>query len=220
MLARELINDSYPPLKPVDSGLKALRWMDMFKLEHIPIVEGTKYIGLITEQDVLRLNSMEQPIGDQITTLINPFIKSSQPLYEVVKVMSKDRLSVVPVVDEKHNYLGCITLGDLLHHYRDSGIFEESTGIIILEMKPQDYALSRIAHLVEAEDAKVLSAFTKMDMENEMMDVTLRINQADLTRILASFSRHGIDVKEHYNQSEMAEDLKTRYDSLIKYLET
>ena len=63
MTARELINDSFPPLKPSDSGLKALKWLETFKLEHIPLVNGIKYAGLITEADVLRLNSLDQPMA-------------------------------------------------------------------------------------------------------------------------------------------------------------
>lgn len=220
MIARDLINDAYPPLKPSDSGLKALRWMDSFKLEHIPIVDGVQYIGVITEEDVLKLNSLELPIGNQSWALNAPFVKASQPIFEVVKIMSKDRLSVVPVVNNEQKYLGLITLSDLLRHYRDSGIFEESTGVVVLEMRPHDYSLSEIARLVEAENAKILSSYVTADLEKETIDVTLRINMEDLSRVLASLNRHGYNVKEHYNQVQLEDDLKNRYDSLIKYLET
>ena len=219
MLARDLINDSFPPLKPSDTGLKALKWMENFKLEHIPLVEGGKYIGLIMEADVLKLNSLEQPIANQSLPLIHPFVKASQPVFEVVKVLSKDKLTVVPVVDEQSQYVGLITLSDILHHYKDSGVFEDATGVIVLEMKPHEYSLSKIAHLVEAEDARILSSYVTPDAKNEDITVTLKISQADLTRILSSFNRFGYYVKEHYNQAHFEEDLKSRYDSLIKYLD-
>jgi hypothetical protein len=57
-------------------------------------------------------------------------------------------------------------------------------------------------------------------MENDSISVTIRINQEDLSRILASFGRHSLNVKEHYSQGQLAEDLKGRYDALIKFLET
>src|SRR5690348_3300298 len=62
MIARDLINDSFPPLKPTDTGLKAIRWMEEFRLDHLPIVDGTNYIGLISEQDILKLDSLERPL--------------------------------------------------------------------------------------------------------------------------------------------------------------
>ena len=57
MIAKELINDSFPPLKLRDSGLKALNWMEEFRLEHLPVVDGLNYIGLVSEEDILKPSS-------------------------------------------------------------------------------------------------------------------------------------------------------------------
>jgi hypothetical protein len=86
-------------------------------------------------------------------------------------------------------------------------------------MNSRNYSLSEIARIVELEDAKILSSYITPNVENETFDITLKINQVDLSRILSSFSRHGYFVKEHYNQAQFVEDLKSRYDSLIKYLD-
>ena len=219
MIARELINDSYPPLKLSDTGLRALNWMEEFRLVHIPVVEGIQYIGLVSEEDILKLDSMEQPLANQMLSLIKPFVKASQPVFEVVKMLSKDKLTVVPVVDENKTYLGLITLNDVLKHYIESGIFEDAVGVIVLEMKPHDYSLSELARLVESENARVLNSHITPDVQHETIDVTLKINLTDLSRIISSFTRHGYLVKEHYNQNEFMDDLKSRYDSLIKYLD-
>jgi len=219
MIARELINDSFPPLKLSDTGLRALSWMEEFRLVHIPVVEGQHYLGLVSEDDILKLDSMEQPLANQMLSLIKPYVKSTQPVFEVVKMLSKDKLTVVPVVDDDKNYLGLITLNDVLKHYIESGIFEDALGVIVLEMKPYDYSLSELARLVESENARVLNSHITPDMQNETIDVTLKINLTDLSRIISSFTRHGYLVKEHYNQNEFMDDLKSRYDSLIKYLD-
>ncbi|MBL0104944.1 MAG: hypothetical protein IPP51_14995 [Bacteroidetes bacterium] len=65
MIAKELINDSFPPLKLSDSGLKALNWMEEFRLEHLPIVDGVNYIGLASEEDILKLSALDQPLANQ-----------------------------------------------------------------------------------------------------------------------------------------------------------
>jgi acetoin utilization protein AcuB len=219
MIARELINDSYPPLKLSDTGLRALSWMEEFRLVHIPVVEGIHYLGLVSEEDILKLDSMEQPLANQMLSLIKPYVKASQPVFEVVKMLSKDKLTLVPVVDDEKNYMGLITLNDVLKHYIESGIFEDAVGVIVLEMKPHDYSLSELARLVESEDARVLNSHITPDVQNETIDVTLKINLTDLSRIISSFTRHGYLVKEHYNQNEFMDDIKSRYDSLIKYLD-
>jgi hypothetical protein len=78
--------------------------------------------------------------------------------------------------------------------------------------------MSEIAHLIEDEDARILSLYITPNTENETIDLTIKINQPELTRILSSFTRHGYIVKEHYHQSEFVDDLKSRYDSLMNYL--
>jgi acetoin utilization protein AcuB len=57
MLAGELISDIIPPLKTSDSGLKALNWMDEFKVSHLPIVNHQAFLGLISDSDILDLNA-------------------------------------------------------------------------------------------------------------------------------------------------------------------
>ncbi len=218
MIARELVNDSIPPLKLSDTGLKALNWMEEFRVEHLAIVDGVSYIGLISEEDILKLSALDQPLANSKLSLIRPYVRYNQPVFEVVRLMSKDKLTLVPVLDASDHYLGLITLGDVLKHYSDSGTFEDANGVIVLEMSPKDYLLSAIAHLVESENARILSAYVTPNPEHETIDVTIKINQPELTRILSSFTRHGYLVKEHYYQSEFMDDLKSRYDSLMNYL--
>jgi acetoin utilization protein AcuB len=219
MIATQLINDSFPPLKISDTGLKAINWMEEFRVEHIPVVDGVNYLGLISEEDILKLHSLERPFANQALSLIKPFVRFNQPIFEVVKMISKEKLTIVPVLDEQNHYMGLITLADVLKHYSESGIFEDSNGVIVLEMRMNDYSLSEIARLVESENAKIISSYITPDIEEETIDITLKINQSDLSRILSSLTRHGYIVKEHYHHNEFMDDLKSRYDSLMNYLD-
>jgi acetoin utilization protein AcuB len=218
MIAKELINDSFPPLKVSDTGLKALNWMEEFRLEHLPIVDGINYIGLASEEDILKLSSLDQPLANHNLPLIKPFVRFNQPVFEVVKLISQDKLTIVPVLDANGNYIGLITLPDILKHYSDSGLFDDAAGVIVLEVGAKNYSISEIARYIENEDARILSLYLTPNAENETIDLTIKINQPELSRILSSFSRHGYIVKEHYHQSEFMDDMKSRYDSLMNYL--
>ncbi|MFN8145174.1 MAG: CBS domain-containing protein [Bacteroidia bacterium] len=218
MIAKDLINDSFPPLKLSDSGLKAINWMEEFRLEHLPLVDGVNYIGLASEEDILKLSALDQALANHNLPLIRPFVRYNQPVFEVVKLISKDKLTIVPVLDAADHYIGLVTLQDILKHYSDSGIFEDANGVIVLEVGAKSYSLSEIAHIIETEDGKIISSYITPNPENEMIDITIKINQRELSRILASFNRHGYYVKEHYHQNEFMDDLKSRYDSLMNYL--
>jgi len=218
MIAKDLINDSFPPLKLSDSGLKAINWMEEFRLEHLPLVDSVNYIGLASEEDILKLSALDQPLANHNLPLIRPFVRYNQPVFEVVKLISKDKLTIVPVLDAADHYIGLVTLQDILKHYSESGIFEDANGVLVLEVGAKSYSLSEIAHIIESEDGKIISSYITPNPENETIDITIKINQRELSRILASFSRHGYFVKEHYHQNEFMDDIKSPYDSLMNYL--
>ena len=218
MIAKDLINDSFPPLKLSDSGLKAINWMEEFRLEHLPLVDSVNYIGLASEEDILKLSALDQPLANHNLPLIRPFVRYNKPVFEVVKLISKDKLTIVPVLDAADHYIGLVTLQDILKHYSESGIFEDANGVLVLEVGAKSYSLSEIAHIIESEDGKIISSYITPNPENETIDITIKINQRELSRILASFSRHGYFVKEHYHQNEFMDDIKSRYDSLMNYL--
>ena len=50
MKAINLINNDVPPIRPYETMEKALFWMDEFKVKHLPIVEGSQYIGLLSDE--------------------------------------------------------------------------------------------------------------------------------------------------------------------------
>lgn len=218
MNARDLINAEFPPLTVEDTGLKALNLLEEYRFEHLPLVHGADYIGLITEQDILKLSALDQPLGNYTLSLLHPFVKAGQPVFEVVRTMSKDKLTLIPVLDEAGKYAGLVTLSDVMKYYADSGIFEDANGVIVVEMSPKNYSMTELAHLIEAEDGRIMSAYVTPNARNETIDVTIKINLRELTRIIASLTRHGYNVKEHYHQSEFMDDLKSRYDSLMNYL--
>jgi len=218
MQAKELINDLIPPLTVSDSGLKALNWMQEFKLEHLPLMNGLEYLGLVTEDDILKVGSLEQPLGNEPLHLIKSSVKPGQPLIDVVKLISRQKLSMVAVLDDQQHYLGAITLADIIKHYAETGIFEDAHGVIVLEMNPKNYSMAEVASIVESENGKILSAYITPDPENEMIDLTLKINLTDLSRIIASFERHDYQIKEHYHHTEFIDDLKSRYDQLMSFL--
>lgn len=218
MNAKDLINTEFQPLTVEDTGLKALNMLEEYRFEHLPVVEGKKYIGLIGEHDVLKLSALDQPLGHFNLSLIHPGVKAGQPVFEVVRNMSKDKLTLIPVLDENNEYAGLVTLTDVMKYYADSGIFEDANGVIVIEMNPKSYSMTQLAHLIEAEDGRIMSAYVTPNPRNETIDVTIKINRHELTRIIASLTRHGYYVKEHYHQPEFMDDVKSRYDSLMNYL--
>ena len=64
MIAEELINQMIPPLKLYDTVDKALRWMDEFRVNELPVVSNRRYMGLATEQHLIELTDRSQALRD------------------------------------------------------------------------------------------------------------------------------------------------------------
>ncbi len=218
MIARDLIKDTIPPLKTSDTGLKALSWMDEFRVSHLPIVNATTFLGLISEEDILNLNAPEQPLGNHSLSLSQPFIGESRHVYEAIKLIARLKIDVLPVLDEDQQYLGLITLPDLVQSLASIMAIEGSGSVVVLELNTRDYSLSEIAHIVEADDAKILSSYLTSSPDSAKLELTININKLEISRILASLARYDYKVIASYQESEYSRDLQTRFDALMNYL--
>ena len=106
MLAKDLISDVIPALKTSDSGQKALNWMDIFRISHLPIVNNEDFLGLISDKDIYDNNMAEEPIGNHNLSLFSPYVTIEQHIYEVMEVASELQLTVIPVLDSENMYQG------------------------------------------------------------------------------------------------------------------
>ena len=219
MLAKELISEVVPALKTSDTGLQALSWMDIFRISHLPIVNNREFLGLISDKDIYDLNMAEEPIGNHKLSLFSPFVRMDQHIYEVIEIVSRLELTVVPVLDGENNYMGLITLNDLLQRFAGLSALKQPGGIIELELNVNDYTLTEIAQIVEGNDCKILSMYVSSPVDSMQLIVTIKVNTTDITSIIQTFNRYNYKVKASYMESEELESLmKNRYDEFMKYL--
>ena len=219
MLAKELISDVIPALKTSDTGVKALYWMDIFRISHLPIVNNTEFLGLISDTDIYDMNSPDESIGNHNLSLFSPYIQEEQHVYEAIELISKLKLSVVPVLDQNKNYIGMITAQRLMQYMGDMFAVKNPGGIIVLEINANDYSLTQIAQIVESNDAKILSMYITSAPDSTKMNLTLKINRIDLTSIIQTFVRFDYIVKAQFMEDDEMDSLySNRYEQFMLYL--
>ena len=219
MLAKELISEVVPVLKTSDTGLQALSWMDIFRISHLPIVNNQDFLGLISDKDIYDLNMAEEPIGNHKLSLFSPYVHMHQHIYEVIEIVSRLDLTVVPVLDENNHYMGLITLNDLLHTFAGLSALKQPGGILELELNQNDYTLTQISQIVESNDARILSLYVSSPEDSTKLNITLKLNATDISSIIQTFTRFNYTVKASYMESDEMEDLlHNRFDAFMKYL--
>jgi len=217
MIAEYLISDTIVPLRTSDTGDVALGIMSEFYVRHLPIVNQTELLGLISEEEILDHDTAEA-VGSYDLRMQPATVKTRDHLYDVMHLMAEHKLTVVPVVDDKNHYVGLISVENLIQAFAKTGAFNELGGIIVLEMQRQDYSLAQLAQIVESEGAVILHSHIQTFPDSPQMEVTLKVNKQNILNIIASFDRFDYHVKATFNELEYSDSLKERYEGLISYL--
>jgi acetoin utilization protein AcuB len=219
MIARELISDVVTALKTSDTGTKALSWMEVFRVKHLPIVNHREFLGLISDADIYDLNNPDEPVGNHNLSLTKPYVTENQHIYEVIELLSRLQLTLVPVLDQARQYLGVITQEDLTQKFAHLSAMQQPGGIIELEMNEQDYSLNEISQIVESNNARILSLYVAASNDHSKLRVTLKVNLTDMTSVMATFNRYNYTVvSSHMMDEDLDAFYQERFDVFLKYL--
>lgn len=218
MTAQDIKTDEVPHLIPEDSVLKALQVMEEFRVAHVPVVKNGKFLGMITEDDALTVEDLESPLERHRSVLLKLFVMNDQHVFDIIKMMSEFHLTNVAITDNHQNYMGCITAEKLVNEVAQFTAVTEPGSVIVLDLNVNDYSMSEIARIVEGNDAKILSSFVTSHADSVQMELTLKINKADLSGIIQTFNRYNYTVSASYHESKFDELMHDRYEELMKYL--
>ncbi len=217
MMVKDLISEEIVPLRTSDTGEDALAMMSDFHVRHLPIVNGTQLLGLISEDEIFEFDSQDS-IGSYELKMAHPFVYERNHIYDIMRLLNEYRLTLIPVVDKQQNYMGVVTLEDLLKFFAGSASFDEHGSVIVLTVNRYNYSLSQIARIVESENAIILNSFITSMPDSTELDITLKLNRSDISKILQSFSRFDYEIKASFSESEYIDSLQEHYESLMSYL--
>jgi CBS domain-containing protein len=214
--ALNLISKSLPALNRGDSAMHVLNLMDELRVNDLPVVENGMFIGLANESDFLNAEVYQGEAQADLDMLHVSVLPDSHVL-DVLKVVSENDITVVPVVDEGNNYLGSITSADLLDHLAEMlGVMREG-GIIVLQVFERDHSIQQIARIIEENNAKILSLSVVPAAEGNL-EMHIKIDLPDLNPILQSLERFNYNVLSKFQASQFDDELKDRYNELMRYL--
>jgi CBS domain-containing protein len=218
MFSKELLTNEIPVLNLRDTGSFALSQMEDCKLKHLPVVNERKYLFLISEKDIFGMENPDDSVENR--SRYAPCVSENTCILEVLQIVNHNRLTVLPVVNSKGEYLGSIPLDGLLEKLGELCNTWCKGALIALELNPQDYSLSQMIHLVEQNNAKVLNVFSFIEEKTNKQIVLLKIDLEDASYVLRSLERFNYSVR-YYSQKQMLTDdiMRSRLNELMFYLE-
>ncbi|MCL5254782.1 MAG: CBS domain-containing protein [Gammaproteobacteria bacterium] len=186
----------------------ARRTMDAEKIRSLPVVKDNKLIGIITRRGLLRtdlpvlgdgswnqdVDLKDEIIGDIMTK--NPItVPASGPLPKAARVMLENKITAIPVVDEKREMVGIITTSDIfrfilaeLPDLKEDIRVKEYMNSNVVTVEP-DTSLLEAHRLMGTERIRALPVVA----ENELLGVVTRTDllSNDMSRFLSRNNQEG-----------------------------
>ena len=115
------------------------------------------------------------------------------------------------LISEKIAAIGLPNTADLLN-------IDKHGGLIILQVRENDYVLSEIARIVENENAKILNVITHLN-PNGILYIILKINTENINPILKSFERFDYEINSCFvNDNDESDIFRRRLNEFLHYM--
>ena len=217
MLATEIIARDVPTVN-LDATIAEIKEiMNECKLTQLAVVDRTDFVGLISDTDIDDLSD-DQNLRPFHNRFLEYMINEKQLVHDAVKIMSEHDLMVVPIVGENREYIGSVTVHEIMDYYGKTLAIENGCSVFVLLMDRNDYSLGEIAQIVEGNDAKIYAVQVFPENKNNQISVVLSIKAHDNGGILQSFNRYDYHVAASYDENTFQDDLKSRFEELMRYI--
>ncbi len=219
MLAVELNNNNIPQLQLQDTIAKALQLVSDFKVSHLPVVAEEKFLGLISEEDLMDAHNKNLRVELLQSDFILTSLNENDHFLKAVNISNQYQTNVVPVTNADNELIGTITRQTLL---RTLGYFsgaQEPGGLIVLEMERNQFTISDVSRIVESNGSTVLHLNTTIQPETGLLRVTIHTNKKEISTIVAAFERYEYDVIYYFGEEKFENEIHTNYRHLMNYLD-
>ena len=215
MLNQHIINDLTP--LEADAKISELRVVfNQLTYSHIPIQKNGVFLGCLSENDIYCFDS-DKIINDILYAIEGFYVKKNSTWLNVLGEFASNDCNIMPVLDSKNNYLGYYQLIDVISLFNKTPFLSEPGGIIIVEKAYNDYSLSEISQIIESNNVKLLGLFVS-SQENDMTQITIKIENSGLNAIFESLRRYGYNIILGHEDDEFLKMLKDRSSYLNRYL--
>ena len=105
--------------------------MSKYRISGVPITQGRKLVGIITNRDLQFQTDMMRPIREQMTSQGLITAKEGVTLDEAKEILSRARKEKLPIVDEEGNLKGLITIKDIEKQIKYPSSAKDSQGRLL-----------------------------------------------------------------------------------------
>ena len=199
MLVRDIMRSPAVAISADTMLQDAYRTMQERGIRHLPVVEGEKLVGVITDRDLRLATSALAPSpfppGSRVSEVMTrePLTAdASDPVEDAARTMRERKIGCLPILDNGR-VIGIVTGLDLLDALiRMTGV-DKPSGRLEVRLPDHPGELARLTGLLSHRDLNVHSILTYPDGPDSVRTV-LRIGSMEIRLLAQELRRAGFDV--------------------------
>jgi acetoin utilization protein AcuB len=199
MLVRDIM--SSPALSvPAETSLQdAYRLMREKGIRHLPVVDGERLVGVITDRDLRLATSSLAPLPLPPGTAVSAVMShppltadGADPVEEAARTMRERKIGCLPIVDDGR-LIGIITGLDLLDALMRMTGADKPSGRLEVRLPDNPGALARLTAVLSERSLNIHSVLSYPDGPHSVRTV-LRIGSIDIRPLANDLRKAGFDV--------------------------
>jgi acetoin utilization protein AcuB len=218
MTTLQLADNIFPSLHLQDTVNTALQLMHEFKTSHLPVVSEEKFLGLISDEDLIEEKNKNTTLEVFRTNLIPAAVNSNFHFLKASTIYNLYQTNLVPVIGDNTELLGTISSGALITALGNLCGSSEFGAIVVLEIERTRYAISEINSIVESDGAIIVHLNVSPVPVSDLLEITLQINKKEIATIIATFERYEYSVSYYSGEELFENEISTNYHNLMNYL--
>ena len=108
-------------VRPQDTAAEARRLLDSNAINHLPVVEGERLVGIVSSSDLLKLYLFDDKLPIFAAATVAQIMETNlvvlprdATIRDAAEKLSMGNFHALPVVDRKRRLLGIVTSSDLI----------------------------------------------------------------------------------------------------------
>ncbi len=199
MLIQEILHKNPICVAPETTLCDAYALMQKEGIRHLPVLQGEKLSGIITDRDLRLATSRlaDRPFepGASVSEVMTTDVRTAHPKDPVersTQLMRELKIGCLPVVEDGQ-LIGIVTSADLLDALlRLTGVHHPS-GRLDIRMKDSPGELARLALLLSERHINIHSILT-YEENNQQARLVLRIGTMEIVSIAAMLCDAGFEI--------------------------
>jgi CBS domain-containing protein len=115
---QDIMTRDVQTMSPQETVQRAAQLMDELNVGAIPVLDGDKLVGMITDRDITvrSVAAGQNPVSTKVADVMSTDVRTctaGQSVEEVLDTMGDVQIRRIPVLDEQSRVIGIVSLGDV-----------------------------------------------------------------------------------------------------------